>query len=775
MNPADPAAHSPRDGDAWSDAHPLRDHLQSVAALARQAAKAFGAEEWAELAGLWHDLGKYRRSFQQYIRGTYIGDKSHQFAGAAWAMNALGKYPGALPIALAIAGHHGGLCAWTAGEKAVREKIGGSKELRAALPELLESLLSAPGDLLSARPTGIPNFFTRNRALGAQDQSIAWELLTRFLFSSLVDADWTDTRDFYEPELRPQRLARHHQMVGIIPLLRQRLDDHLDALAARSPDTPVNQHRRAVLAACRAGAEQPSGIFSLTVPTGGGKTLASLSFALRHAERHGLSRIIVVLPFTSIIEQNAGVLRAIFGNEHVLEHHSTVDVDELVAKQHGDPTVRHRHKLLSETWDAPMIITTAVQFLETLHHNHPSRLRKLHRVANSVVIMDECQTLPVPLFKPTLDTLRVLSRAFRVTLVACTATQPAIKTTMQDGIERLRLGTAITELIPDATPLFSALRRVTVSWPDLAKPTTWDALSAELRNESRVLAIVHLTKDARALAMLLDDDAFHLSARMVPAHRAAVLKVIRVRLNEPGASCRVVATNLVEAGVDLDFPVVYRALAGLDSLAQAAGRCNREGRLGPGGGSFRIFLPPDGSGPAKELRPALETTLALLREHDGSIDLDDPTIFPDFFRRLYGIRNLDREGIDALRGSNGEGKADGRFADFPEIATRYRLIDDQDRVAVIVPWAHASAEALAATARVRSGFAAADDLRRCQRLSVAVHRRVVGMWLADGSATASSRLPIPVLSDYGMSRLYHPRFGIDPTADTAPPTDILTA
>jgi len=773
MDPHEAAAHSPREGDSWDCAHSLRDHLESVGQLAEEFAKDCGVGSWARVAGLWHDLGKYRASFQSYIRGRPTGDKSHQFAGAAWAVNVLAKDPGWLPIALSIAGHHGGLPAWTVGEKPLRERLGGSPEQREAFTELVESRTHAPADLLAVRPSAKPVFAQRFTSLDAQDRSLAWELLTRFLFSALVDADWTDTREFYEPELRPDRIARQARMAGIIPRLRQRLDDHLAALASTAAATPVNHHRQAVLAACCAGAEKSPGIYSLTVPTGGGKTLASLAFALRHAERHGLDRVIVVLPFTSIIEQNAAVLRAILGDEHVLEHHSTVDIDRIFAEKHGDPDAVRHYKLLTETWDAPVIITTAVQFLETLHHHHPSRLRKLHRVANSVVIMDECQTLPVHVFKPTLDTLRVLSRAFRVTLVACTATQPSISATVQDGIPHTRLGDGVSDLIPDAGPLFQALRRVTVRWPDLTQATPWDALATELRAESRVLAIVHLTKDARALAEQLDDDTFHLSARMVPAHRSSVLSAIRERLRDPAAPCRVIATNLVEAGVDLDFPVVYRALAGLDSLAQAAGRCNREGRLGPGGGSFRIFLPPAGSEPPRELRPALQTTLGFLRERGGALDLDDPTIFPEFFRRLYSIRNTDLKGIDALRGFDGQSKPDGRYADFPEIANQYRLIDDGDRVAVVVPWAGASADALASVAKVRVGFADADDLRRCQRLSVAVHRHVVGTWLADGSVTASPRLPIPVLNDHAMAQIYHPRFGIDPAADTAPPINQL--
>ncbi len=774
MNPDDPAAHSPRECEDWSLAHPLREHLFSVAALAEKAAAACGLGQWARLAGLWHDLGKYRTSFQSYIRGNYIGDKSHQFAGANWAINVLAKDPGWLPIALAIAGHHGGLPAWNAGESPLSARLGTSPEQRALHKELVETLPHAPQDLLAERPAGPPDFLARNGAMDSTDRALAWELITRFLFSALVDADWTDTREFYEPALKPERIARQASMAGVMSRLRQRLDDHLATLTARADATPVNQHRQAVLAACRSGAEQPPGIFSLTVPTGGGKTLASLAFALRHAERHGLERVIIVLPFTSIIEQNAAVLRSILGDEHVLEHHSTVDVDALFAKQHGDPAAERRYKLLAESWDAPVIITTAVQFLETLHHSHPSRLRKLHRVANSVVIMDECQTLPVHLFAPTLDTLRVLSRAFRTTLVACTATQPAVRATTQDGVPQTRLGDRIHELVPEVAPLFHALRRVSVRWPVLDQPSAWPALAEELKNETRVLAIVHTTKDARTLASLVGDDALHLSARMVPAHRAAVLADIRQRLKTPGSTCRVIATSLVEAGVDLDFPVVYRALGGLDSLAQAAGRCNREGRLGPGGGSFRIFLPPDGSGPPRELKPALQTTLAMLREHGGVLDLDDPTIFPEFFRRLYASRDTDRKGIRALRGER-NGKPDGRFANFPEIAHLYRLIDDGDRIAVIVPWIGATDVALKSVARVRSGFADADDLRRCQRLSVAVHRRTVSTWLADGTVTASPRLPIPVLNEETMARVYHPDFGIDPAADTAPPVSHLTA
>ena len=776
MPPNAPAAHSPADGVSWHLAHPLRDHLESVARLAATAASAFSAGDIAELAGLWHDLGKYRPAFQQYIRGTKGLEKSHQFAGAALAVDVLASHPASLPIAICIAGHHGGLPAWQVGDQPLRQRLGESAAQRQAFPELTESLALAPADLvarrLSSDASPLADLFRR---LPQPDRAVFWELLTRFVFSALVDSDWTDTAEFHEPQLRPDRLARQAAQVGIIARLRARLDAYLDGLRVEA--TVVNEHRRSVLEACRAAAIQAPGIFDLCVPTGGGKTLASMAFALRHAERHGLRRVIVVLPYTSIIEQNAKTLRDILGSEHILEHHSNLDIDQRIAEAHGDPGAKRQYKLLSETWDAPVIVTTAVQFLETLHDHTPARLRKLHRVADSVVILDEAQNLPIHLLKPTLDSLRVLSRAFRVSLVACTATQPALAKTEQDGQPRERLGDRITAIIPDSRPLFRDLRRVRVAWPEPGRTTSWEELAERIYGLPRVLAIVHTTKDARRLAELLDEmpasDVIHLSARMIPAHRSRVLAEVRQRLTSPSNPCRVVATNLIEAGVDVDFPVVFKPLAGLDALAQAAGRCNREGRLGPSGGVLNVYLPPENCGPPKELLPALHTTQVLLGEHGGAIDLDDPVIFRTFFHRLYGVRQTDAKSIDGLRGTDTRGNPDGRFADFPEIARRYRMIDDQGRVSVIVPWLHANDEAQSAIRRIRAGFPAQDDLRRAQRYSVQVDRRVVGTWLADGSATASPYLPLPVITDHACENLYHERFGITPEAETGPTINSL--
>ncbi|WP_312915824.1 CRISPR-associated helicase/endonuclease Cas3 [Candidatus Competibacter phosphatis] len=442
---------------------------------------------------------------------------------------------------------------------------------------LAEALAQAPpADILNAPPP------TSNP--GGQRYHALW---IRLLFSCLVDADFLDTEQFMSPEkagLRGQYPA--------LAELEPRFEAYMTALTARADDTPVNQMRALVLDRCRNAAEQMPGLFSLTVPTGGGKTLASLAFALHHARRHGKRRILYVIPYTSIIEQTADVFRGVFGEDAVLEHHSNFDSERETP----------RSRLACENWDTSLIVTTNVQFFESLFAARPSRTRKLHNILDSVVILDEAQLLPPEFLTPILSTIRELSGHYGVSFVLCTATQPALASQRGfdwrfDGLDDVR------EIMGDATAvqeLHTSLRRVEVSLPaDLHAPTSWEALAAELATHPRVLCIVDRRDDARLLHGLLPTGAVHLSGLMCGQHRADVIAMIKERLvaDEP---LRVISTQLVEAGVDLDFPVVYRALAGLDSIAQAAGRCNREGRLF-NLGRVVVFAPPT-EPPAGHLR-----------------------------------------------------------------------------------------------------------------------------------------------------------------------------
>jgi CRISPR-associated endonuclease/helicase Cas3 len=740
-------AHTP--SQPGQKPHALAEHLLGVGRLAGEAGRTCGINTWSQLAGRWHDLGKFRPRFQAYLRGEVKkGDNtSHKLAGAAWALEHLARHPAGMPIALAIGGHHGGLPAWSSATGGLSQRWEQAKQ------ELAEARVGGAGDHLTGDPGPVdPALDATMRSLSDEDRKFACELLTRMLFSTLIDADWADTTAYHDgvpanPVDAPAERTAMQQ-------LADRLDRHLQSLTG---DGPVNQQRRAVQTACRTAAEGPVGIHELTVPTGGGKTLAAMLFALRHAVVHGLRRVVVVLPFTSIIEQNAAVYRQIFGDDAVLEHHSNLDPE---ADQAG---TGHLWKLRAETWDAPIIVTTNVQFLESLHTNLPSRVRKLHRLAQSVVILDECQALPLPLLDATCDTLRVFSRIFRTTLVTCTATQPALRPSSVLGQHHERLGAGIRTIIADPAPLFAALSRVTVAWPvDPTLPVGWPELARDLAAESRALVIVHRRQDARELTLAVDavtgdESTIHLSAQMIPAHRSLVLAEIRRRLLD-GEPCRVVATTLVEAGVDLDFPVVFRCLGGLDALAQAAGRCNREGRLATG--HFRVFRAPTAPPPGMDVN--LNITLGLLRQ--GPVDLQDPAVFQRYFTELYQ-QATDAAGICSFR--------QGVHSDFPEIAARYRVIDNDHSRAVVVDWPGLVPTIRSSIARLRTGFPSGDDLRRVQRASATLPVRTVGMWLASGLLTAHARHPVPVLNLEGQAWLYDERFGLCPEADPEPPTASL--
>jgi len=641
----------------WED---LEQHLYEVARLASGFASAFNATEWGRLAGLWHDLGKFRPEFQARLRGS---GESVEHAGLGAALARSKHKTAGIPLAFAIAGHHAGLANLASSEE------GGRRPLIERLDQntkILTGLLAAiPSDLSAQTLPPLPDHLRDSRSL---------ELWTRFLFSCLVDADYLATASFYSPGVR----AVVGEGIDTIPVLRQRLDDALDRLREDLPEerrgSPVNRRRDEVLAACRAQAELPPGVFSLTVPTGGGKTLSAMAFVLRHAEVNGLRRVVVAIPYTSIIEQNAAVYRAALGSANVLEHHSGIDP---LAAEERDREAETRRRLAAENWDAPVVVTTNVQLFESLFAASPSRCRKLHNLAGSVLLLDEAQMLPVGYLLPVLEVLRELVASYRCTVVLTTATQPALarRDSLPAGLEEVH------EIVPDPAALARDLARVEPVWPEPgAGPMPYEDLARELAAHERVLAIVHRRKDARRLAEQLPEEGrFHLSALMCPAHRSERLAEISARLKVDGAVCRLVSTQLIEAGVDVDFPVVYRCLGGLDSLAQAAGRCNREGRL-PGRGRvvfFRAETPPPPGLPNR----GLQITESLLRESRArgeEFRLDDTANYEAFFRHLYFASELDAHGIQPLR----------KELCFESVARRVRLIDSGARP-VIVPWGSA--------------------------------------------------------------------------------------
>ncbi|OJH37900.1 CRISPR-associated endonuclease Cas3'' [Cystobacter ferrugineus] len=723
----DPLAHL----DEAGRPHLLYEHLCQVGDRAHAFAERFGAGEWARLAGRWHDLGKYARDFQRIIREENgfeahleteeeAGPRDHSTAGALHARQVLGTQAGSL-LTLAIAGHHAGL--------ANREKLEERLERR---KELLQKVLATqpPPAILEATTPALPAFLARTPRTSKEAATIArsLELWTRMLFSALCDADFLDTEEFFEPS--------RTQLRAVLPplsVLREKLARYMEDLRVRATPSEVNRVRTEVLASCLHAAAQPPGAFSLTVPTGGGKTLASLAFALEHAVRHGLERVVVAIPFTSIIEQSAAVYRAALGEEAVIEHHSALDPLRETA----------RNRLASENWDAPVVVTTTAQLFDSLFARRPGACRKLHRLARSVVVLDEAQTLPPRLLTPILDVLGTLIRDYGTSLVVCTATQPALGRTSElpDGLENVR------EIVPAEVRAFERLRRVRVRWPTSPEPTSHEALADELALEPDVLAIVHRRADARELCEALDrrmedTSTSHLSALMCPRHRSEVLAGLKAR-KARGEPIRLVSTQLVEAGVDVDFPVVYRALGGLDSLAQAAGRCNREGRLS-GLGELRVFLAPTAP-PRGVPRTAMEVTRGLLAETPG-LDPFHPDICRRYFRRLYAAKELDAEDIQALRAK----------LRFEETARRFHLVEDGWSAPVVVPWGEAAKH----VARLEHAGPSRERLRALQGFTVQVKATQRDVWLARGLVRWVADTVVVLGPE--LTPAYDERFGLMP-------------
>lgn len=697
-------AHVKQESEGQWIPHPLEDHLHGVAALAESFAAAFGAGDWARLAGLWHDLGKYRGAFQRYIRGasgyeahieTAPGKVDHSTAGALYAMERM-KGLGRI-LAYLIAGHHAGLPDWQSAEAPVS-----SLANRLQQDDLLTDTLAAalPADILDAPlPTSNPG--------GERDHAL-W---IRLLFSCLVDADFLDTEQFMNPDKTAQR-GRYPTLAELGP----RFETYMAALSAKANDTSVNRMRAQVLERCRKAAEQSPGLFSLTVPTGGGKTLASMAFALGHARQHGKRRILYVIPYTSIIEQTADVFREVFGEDAVLEHHSNFEGEQETP----------RSRLACENWDAPLIVTTSVQFFESLFANRTSRTRKLHNIVDSVVILDEAQLLPPNFLTPILEAMRELSRYYGVSFVLCTATQPDLSSRHSldfslKGLDDVR------EIVGDAAAvheLYDGLRRVQLTFPpDLLTPVTWQALAAELETHPRVLCIVDRRDDARLLHSLLPSATVHLSGLMCGQHRSDVIADIKRRLRNTNVPLQVVSTQLVEAGVDLDFPVVYRALAGLDSIAQAAGRCNREGRCF-NLGQVVVFVPPT-QPPAGHLRQACQAGRQVLQRRPA--DPLAPALFTEYFQILYwqkGTEQLDSQGIVPLLKNNQRLEFSFRTA-----AERFQLIPET-QAPVIVRYGN--------NEWLLNQLAHSDQLerkllRQLQRYVVNIPRRVHQRLLAEGA------------------------------------------
>lgn len=769
-------AHVRLDADTGKPVpHPLHDHLSKVGALAGRFADGYGSD-WAQLAGLWHDLGKFRRGFQHYIRlannvDAHIEgsirdrDKTHSAAGALWAERLLTESfgpPGQLMarvLQYLIAGHHAGLDNWDGGLAARLAGKDARKEFEEALAQYPPAAVLRPESLtllLKTAPLDDERATTPGR----------FALWTRLLFSALIDADFLDTESFMDGGKSASRAGAPG-----LPAMKAALDAHMSALARGADDTPVNRLRTDILAQCRHKAIAQPGVFTLTVPTGGGKTLASLVFALDHAVRHGKRRVIYAIPYTSIIEQTASIFRSVFaalGEDAVVEHHSNVEAEP------ERETARSR--LACENWDAPLVVTTNVQLFESLFARRTSRCRKLHNIASSVIVLDEAQLLPVEFLQPIVDVLRLLVGEFGVTLVLCTATQPVLDASASADPNRgLRRGfdpTVVTEIIDDVPGLYAGLQRVRVRLPEsLDTPRQWPELAEELASHEAVLAIVSRRADARELFSQMRQrtpkGCWHLSALMCAQHRSDVIAEVKSVLRQrrdalasgaPAPAVRVVSTQLVEAGVDVDFPVVYRALAGLDSIAQAAGRCNREGRLAELGDVY-VFVPPTAAPPGL-LRQARDTCKALW--HDRPADPFSSDLFKRYFQRLYhDAKSLDAKGIcDALR-LEASAKERTLAVRFRDASDNFRLIDDENSATVLVRYRSPNAreDINALIGMLERDGPSRWMLRKLQRYGVTVYRYHLDRLLKAGDVREVPLCPGLYVQSLDWDGFYHPLLG----------------
>ena len=647
----------------------LQSHSVNVGEMAAEFARVFGAQEIACPTGQLHDVGKYSEPFNYRLHGGPSVD--HATAGTKIAVERWGDIIGKL-MAFCIAGHHAGLANGN-GEGDNRRTLKDRLALQfgadiPALDNLWQQEIKLPQNLSAPplKPDAHHPFFS-------------YAFFTRMLYSCLVDADYLDTETFYlnlenkavERGGYPDLNALQHNFNQFINDFRRRIAQASEQTEAEKRNATLNRLRSDILHHATAQAAEPPGLFRLTVPTGGGKTFTSMSFALEHARQHGLRRIIYVIPFTSIIEQNAAEFRKAFGElgeQAVLEHHSTFDDNKLTDQDSTDKLRR-----ASENWDAPVVVTTAVQFFESLFAGRSTRCRKLHNIAGSVIILDEAQMLPLNLLLPIMQAIKELAQNYRCSVVMCTATQPAVqaKNGFYRGFENVR------EIAPKPTALFDKLRRTTVQ--HIGTQTDADLL-AKLAEYPKMLVIVNNRRYARSLydqAKHLDG-TFLLTTLMCAKHRSQKLDEIRGRLKN-GEPCRVIATSLIEAGVDVDFPLVMRAEAGLDSVAQAAGRCNREGKR-PSENSFVWIFAPEEQWKAP---PELATQAAVMRLTADSFsdDVLSTQAVAAYFAELYQLKGSELDNKKILKMHNNTGQS----LDFPfqTIADKFRMIESHMQPLII--------------------------------------------------------------------------------------------
>lgn len=644
----------------------LIEHLQGTSEMSGEFAKAFSNENWGMLLGRWHDLGKLSDEFQAYIKinsgyeeGERLGRTDHTSAAAILSKESYPNYwP---PIAYCIAGHHAGLHNWLP-----EPGISGDLSDRLLKQELLDKISTKiPVELLES--------INLNPPTGRTIDSNQMHLWIRMLFSCLVDADYLDTERFMNPESFAKR-GKYDSLIQ----LKERFDTHMTEMLKKAPMSPVNSIRYQVLEDCINSGELSPGFFSITVPTGGGKTLSSMAWALVHALKYKKTRIVFAIPYTSIITQTAQIYRAIFGDDNVIEHHSNID----------ENTHKQERKLAAENWDAPIVVTTNVQLFESLFANKTSRCRKLHNLVNSIIILDEAQMLPPEYLNPIITTLKGLVDNYNVSVMFSTATQPALTGRIGGHGQHSFNGisaNSVREVVRNVDELASDLKRVEIKIPgDTNETIDWSTIAIELQQHEQVLCVVNTRRQCRELFELMPEETLHLSRLMCTAHIMDVIALIKLRLKE-NKPVRVISTQLIEAGVDIDFPVVYRAIAGLDSIAQCAGRCNREGNLNKENklGLMKVFVPAKG------------VTIGLMRKgadtfkemsfnwSNNEKSLLEPKAFLEYFRLFYSkIENFDNANI----GDSLWKDAQSMKFQFASAARDFRLIDDNNAQTILIEY-----------------------------------------------------------------------------------------
>ena len=649
------------------EGQPLREHLENVADLTSDFCSIFGAEEDGRLCGLYHDVGKYSEQFQRRLAGS--GEKvDHSSAGAVLLFEKRN-----IPVSMCIAGHHSGLP-----DMGTRFDFDGTtfmSRINRARKGYIEDFSAWEKEI-----PPIPDTVSRS----LPDSRIYYYI--KMLFSALTDADWLDTDAYFNSRDQSCRKIALNQLLS---LLNRYIEPWWNA------KTDLNKRRCAILKAAIDHGEDTPGVFSMTVPTGGGKTISSMAFALNHAVKHRMRRIIYVIPYCSILEQTESVFDSIFGKEYVTSHYSgaefTYDENSLDSRAFS-----------SENWDSPIILTTAVQFFESIFSCKPSKNRKLHNIAGSVIIFDEAQMLPIPFSRPCLDSICKLTELFRCSAVLCTATQPSVGRILKD----LSPDIAVRELCPEPEKMYEDFQRVTYLDDGMMDDET---LKSRIRVHPQVLCIVNSRRQAQKLYNELNTEigeVFHLSTMMIPSDRKRVLSQIRACLKN-GDNCRVISTSLIEAGVDVDFPVVYRAIAGLDSIIQAGGRCNREGLRSRSESVVHIFRSE-----AKAPRMIEKNISSTERVLNGPEDADSPSAVRRYFEfllyTLKGAQELDEKDILPA----------ARQLRFRSIADRFRLIDGAG-FTIYVP-IERGAEL---SKKLASGEISRNEMRELDQFAVSVYQQ----------------------------------------------------